>query len=194
MPCCLFVVNQVTEPGRRIIVGWLGNTPASQSLSRDLSLGPNGELLQRFVPELSVLRVPSSLRSLHGGRGGIILSSQQAEVYAEFTVGSLGSNNDPPVFGLTVLRGPGGEGTNITVDLQRQHVNVGTRAGPLLGSSSRVSMHVYIDHTIVEVIVNNQTALTYFADVKSMLSADIVVVGAGAGVTASVHAWKLKSI
>ena len=43
--------------GRRVLVGWVGNqTFAAQSLARDLSLSPAGELLQRFVPELRMLR------------------------------------------------------------------------------------------------------------------------------------------
>jgi len=34
--------------------------PASQSLARDLTLSEDYELLQQFVPELQVLRLPST--------------------------------------------------------------------------------------------------------------------------------------
>ena len=70
--------DQVTESGRRVLVGWTvdgdrcqgsegnwlpcvaGHTelPASQGLARDLSLSSTYELLQRFVPELQTLRIP----------------------------------------------------------------------------------------------------------------------------------------
>ena len=42
--------DQVAVPGRRVIVCWLGGTPAQQSLSRDVTLSPKTELLQQFVP------------------------------------------------------------------------------------------------------------------------------------------------
>ena len=47
--------------GRRVLIGWIGGgSPASQSLARDLSLSADYELLQAFVPELQVLRKPST--------------------------------------------------------------------------------------------------------------------------------------
>ena len=53
--------QQVAVAGRRTLVGWIGgNTIASQSLGRDLSLSPAYELLQQFVPELKQLRKPGT--------------------------------------------------------------------------------------------------------------------------------------
>ena len=56
--------NQVAVNGRRVMIGWISaccgggciDPFASQSLPRDLSLSPDYELLQTFVPELKVLR------------------------------------------------------------------------------------------------------------------------------------------
>ena len=43
--------NQVAVNGRRVLIGWIGGgSPASQSLSRDLTLSADYELLQQFVP------------------------------------------------------------------------------------------------------------------------------------------------
>lgn len=56
--------NQVAKNGRRVLLGWIGGTtPASQSLARDLTLSADYELLQAFVPELQVLRQPTSLET-----------------------------------------------------------------------------------------------------------------------------------
>merc|ERR1712185_364896 len=56
--------DQVTQPGRRVLIGWTGpgDNPvfgghgSAQSLPRDLSLAPDKSLVQRFVPELQKLR------------------------------------------------------------------------------------------------------------------------------------------
>eukprot|EP01052_Picozoa_sp_SAG31_P082151 SAG31_NODE_42150_length_273_cov_0.551724_1_plen_62_part_01 len=41
--------------------GWIGGgAPASQSLSRDLTLSSDYELLQQFVPEYKILRQPAT--------------------------------------------------------------------------------------------------------------------------------------
>jgi hypothetical protein len=56
--------NQVAVPGRKVLLGWLGygggKDTAMQSLGRDLSLSKDYELLQQFVPELKMLRIPGS--------------------------------------------------------------------------------------------------------------------------------------
>lgn len=60
--------DQVTKPGRRVLIGWTGPADflvqleshlkqSTQSLPRDLSLASDRSLRQRFVPELQILRV-----------------------------------------------------------------------------------------------------------------------------------------
>lgn len=60
--------DQVTKPGRRVLIGWTGKADGevrtvtnvwgnAQSLPRDLSLASDKSLLQRFIPELQVLRL-----------------------------------------------------------------------------------------------------------------------------------------
>ena len=152
--------NQVATQGRRVMVAWVGTSPAAQSLPRDLSLNAKGELLQAFVPELQQLRNSSSL------------ASSQLELLARYTL----TPTTTGVFGVHVLATPdGSERTSIGVDLNRRMVFVdGTqqgsdvlRAGPLLGSGTDIYMHVYVDHSIVTVLVNNQTALTVLVSPSS---------------------------
>ena len=80
--------NQVAKPGRRVLIGWTGpaDGPAfrgqgsAQGLPRELSLGADKSLLQRFVPELETLRTghPSS------AVGTTYDAGLQSEVYATF--------------------------------------------------------------------------------------------------------------
>lgn len=59
----------------------------------------------------------------------------------------------------------GKSSTKILVDFDRELVmvdattqgNNAIRAGPLLGPKGTVSIHAYIDHSIIAVIFNNQT-------------------------------------
>ena len=80
--------DQVTKPGRRVLIGWLGSTDPlvqvlsrvqsnAQSLPRELSLAKDKSLLQRFVPELQMLRAQYRRRNpvsvdvgLQGGEWG----------------------------------------------------------------------------------------------------------------------------
>eukprot|EP01043_Picozoa_sp_COSAG02_P074654 COSAG02_NODE_15045_length_1210_cov_1.150315_1_plen_136_part_00 len=62
--------NQVLPAESRIVLmGWTsspedGIGAASQSLSRDLTMSSEYELLQQFVPELQMLRLPGSKRQV----------------------------------------------------------------------------------------------------------------------------------
>lgn len=147
--------------GRRVLVAWVGNsTFAAQSLARDLSLSPSGKLLQRFVPELRMLRLPPADAPFVG---------LQAEVYAQF-VHIAADDNAEGTAGVSVLASLDNpiEKTRVGVDWSTETVfvdgtrqgNPAVRAGPLLGSKTNVSVHVYVDHAYVTAIFNEQVALT----------------------------------
>lgn len=193
--------DQVVQPGRRVMVGWTG--PASiaglaipwnaQSLPRDLSLGPDRSLRQRFVPELQMLRS----RKLTGYP---VNASLQAEVLASFGPRSSSSED----FGLTVLGDGKGVGNHtvitlsprtglVTVDATAQQ-NDAVRAGPLPpASSGGWTVHAIIDHCILEVIVNNMTALVvYIAPPEDAGLIDLFS-GGSEGVTDRMDAWVLNT-
>ena len=84
--------DQVTRPGRRVMIGWIGPADwrvrvqsivqgSAQSLPRELSLAPDRSLLQRFVPELRVLR----RKRVEGV--SVSVAGLQAEVLATFEAG-----------------------------------------------------------------------------------------------------------
>ena len=194
----------VATTGRRIMIGWVGNgTFAAQSLPRELSLSPDGCLRQRWVPELRALRVPGAIG------GGL-----QLELSATLTVAPGKADAGRRRFGVRVLVGPSGEGTDIGVDLDTDIVYVDGRdsgscdavpwqcpnpraatgtglypAGPLLGDPSVITLHCYVDAVYVSCIFNNQTAIT--AMVAPSAQALDPVKSFGSGATIQVNTWRL---
>jgi sucrose-6-phosphate hydrolase SacC (GH32 family) len=117
---------QVAENGRRVLIGWVQDDPrdqdvaASQSLSRDLSLSDDYELLQAFVPEYQQLRQPatfeqtsvvaeadsSSRSSSSSSSSSTVVTahsvgSMQIEILATFTFTTIPTH----LFGITALGG-----------------------------------------------------------------------------------------
>lgn len=160
--------NQVLHPGRRVVVGWLGTTPAMQSLPRDISLSSEGELLQAFVPELKTLRRQAEPHPGRGAGGALARSVDDVlgrGLQLEVVVDVLSATaND--TLGIVVQEDPtkeGASGVKILVDPKTELLHVGDRAGPLppAGGSGAAGwrLHVFVDGSSIEVICNNRTAL-----------------------------------
>ena len=217
--------NQVAKKGRRVLVGWVGpltgsptgfvGTPASQSLSRDLSLSENYELLQQFVPEYQSLRQPETFEQTavapETAADEVVhpAGSLQMELVATFTFAA----NPKAPFGVTVLGGmaeavvdcanatvvnrgeaPGGCMVAVADRSVAGSINA---SGPVMPVGARtVAMHMIVDHEIVETIVNNRTAMvTYHKGIPSATSTAVTLVGAGSGsgVTGTVKSWSLDA-
>jgi len=190
-------VNQVIGGGRRIMFAWLGGfSGASMSIGRDLSVNSDYELLQQFVPEMKILRRHET------GFGG-----QQVEIYAKFVIPG-GAESELQPFGVEVLKGPDGDGTRIGIDPASGLVvvdgtsqgNDDVRAGPLMQANcTEVTIHAIIDHSIIEVIVNNRTALTVYVTPKSKRSVGVALYGAGNdgknvnAVSGKLQVWELEA-
>ena len=105
--------------------------------------------------------------------------------------------------GLSVMGDAGGNATTITLSADQELVvadataqaNYYARAGPLpapRGPTMGWTMHVYVDHAVIEVIVNNETALLVFtAPADETGNAQLVGVSNAAGAT--LDAWQLAS-
>ena len=175
---------------RRVLFGWINNgwdqgpgepdrTPQTYSnntlsLPRDLSVGPTGQLRQRFVPELAMLRQNHTRvgkRQLKAGgvakaefvQGG---SGLQLEIRATFSRDPA-AKFGPGTFGLLVLADASlEEYTAISFDPMRSHFlldrshsglaeDEDVRGGPWPAPASEsVTVHIYVDRVVVECIAN----------------------------------------
>lgn len=190
--------NQVREPGRRVIVAWIGGTPAQQSLLRDLWLGPDATMRQAFVPELQKLR--QSNATAGGQQLELLVNISAPADFAGFA--------GVAVLGLATSGVDAAERTLVGVDFGKQLVlidgtaqgNANVRAGPLYGSGGpggvqTANLHIYVDHSIVTVIANQQTGVTALVQPSSAAASAIAPVGLNAaGVKGSVVAYSLASI
>lgn len=165
--------DQVNKPGRRVLIGWIGppdwqvqvvgqeGLGSMQSLPRELSLAPDKSLLQTFVPELQMLR------RQHLVGPSVTVTGLQAEVHASFPSDCAMPKRPGGTCGL--LLDNYGE---LLFDQQRELVtlnltaanNTVIRAGPLPTVHSQMGyvVHLYIDHLVLELIVNNATAMTAY--------------------------------
>ena len=169
----------------------------------DVINSPVVQLRQSFIPELQVLRQSACVR-LNRSRTFVRDVGKQVEIYALF---QGGNRLELDVFAHNRSNG---EKTSIVVDKIRRTVCVnGTlqgahnvRCGPLesgvhgdRGSLKTTSMHVYLDQTLLEVIVNNVTAITASINPTDAAMASGVGVVLDDYVTeVNVEVWPLSSI
>lgn len=209
--------NMVTVPGRRVMVAWLsGLNGAIMSLSRDLWLGLDSAgkaptLYQGFVPEYQQLRVLSTHQkvSLHtpveSYAAKLVPPGQQAEIIASFTVKGGATKTGVEDFGIAVLGCASHEEATyisvhprtglIVVDGRSQKFSP-QRAGPLEPPQAEViEMDIILDTQVIEVIVNQRTAITVFVVPSSTACGEAWLYGVdGRKVTATVDTWKLDSM
>ena len=201
-------LDQVSHAGRRILIGWTGggdpailhNLGSAQSLPRELSLAPDRSLRQRFVPELQTLRT-SEVRA--SGRDAWFprFVGLQAEVCA--TLPAAACSAPDAKCGVMIL-GDGERATKVLlapelglvmVDATAQG-NAQVRGGPLPppDADGAWHIHLYADHSILEVIVNNATALVVYV-LPTAAAGRVALIGLpdGEPTGASIAAWRLSS-
>jgi len=143
--------NQVTQSGRRVMVGQLRPFPfqdppsapgreTSQSLARDITLSADQppQLLQQFVPEFKTLRQQPAASAVNSSGVAIAVAGLQFEVVAAFSWNTAA----PPqkLFGLCV-NGPPSSCTALVVVCQQklcqvqawQHFDTTTAPTHMLG-------------------------------------------------------------
>ena len=200
--------DQVTKPGRRVLIGWAGPADPlvaletqrggnAQSLPRDLSLAKDKSLRQRFVPELQMLRQKHSPRNsasvqvglqaevfatLPPGCGGPSSEGQLEAQACGFRLGSFGELSMDQPRGLVVLNLSAGNNSRV-------------RAGPIPpASAAGYEVHMYIDHSILELIINNITAFVAYwsPPAETTTSLEVALVGQAAG-HGAIEGWVLAT-
>lgn len=194
------------------------------ALPRDVWLSADGRSLrQSFVSELGVLRdtheglgpktlTPAPSRASAGVAHQINVAGPRLEILASFSnvFSAAGECGPAHEFGVLVFGSDDfTEHAAVGFDARAKHVfidrtNVGknatfhdVRAGPCLsdgGESMGLTMHVYVDHSIVTVIANNQTAITVYAPRGSKNSIRVAPYALGGCVDATLDVWKLDAV
>ena len=113
----------------------------------------------------------------------------------------------PPPFGIKVLASADGtEGTTFMFDLDKGLLvgdattqgNAHVRAGPIVTPQGQKThtLHAIVDHSMIEIIADNRTALTLIAKASDAKNVAVELVGTGPG-AAQVHGtlevWNLAS-
>lgn len=190
---------QEAGPADQNTAGWSG----VMSLPRELTLAPGGTLLIRPPEELTGLRerhtrfANVTLAGVHDlGSGGL-----QLELQAEFSFSG-------EVCGLSVLRSPdGAEETRIFYDPGRNKLGVDRRRSSLtksglpldvqegdfeLRAGEPLKLHLFLDHSVLEVFANERFCLTSRVYPQRRDSAGLAAFGQDAEFALNV--WTLPAI
>jgi len=169
--------NQVTRPGRRVLLGWTGESPFDPngagsvlSLPRELSLADDYQLKQKFVDELAVLRKEERTGTQQYGLAAheviAVCPSTDCslELFADASVSLVVSFDED--LGLVTL-----DGTTLGVDK--------VRAAPTPKSNDDYGykIHAIVDHSIVEFIVNDLVAFTIYVNPDETNVGEVRVTG-----------------
>jgi beta-fructofuranosidase len=197
----LYGTNAFTDKnGRRILLGWIcGFKPkrgwnGCMSLPRVLTLDKDQRLIQTPAPGLEKLRgkhveikdlsVKSAEKKLDAVRGDTL------EIVADFAVA------DAEAFGLRVRRSADGNSA-ITMRYAKGSLKVGGTEVPLkLATRSKtLTLHVFIDKSVLEVFVNEGVTSVTRVEYPGEEDLGVSVFAENGSVTLkSLNAWKMKSI
>lgn len=166
--------TQQDASGNRILWGWVQETrPLEEykaagwaglmSLPRVLSVTQDGDLRVNFAPPLETLRAETESVKLAANEdenkqriesirlknccGELLLKARRADAPFQFIVSSAADRTTP---WLTLEYEPAGAG----------RISIGGRPIPVLPEEEGISIHLYIDGSVIEVLVNGQAAWT----------------------------------
>ncbi|MDQ8736910.1 glycoside hydrolase family 32 protein [Paenibacillus sp. LHD-38] len=173
----------IDDKGRCILFGWMPDVARGdfegaagwsgvQALPRELELTASGKLAMRPIPEFKELRGRHSGQADLSAEGDGLrtgIEGRALELIAEFDL----TGAESP-FGIGVLRSEDGrEETRIIVDpiaqqitIDRSHSSLSPlpHSMPITGNyeakEGRLKLHVFVDHSTVEVFCNETTCLS----------------------------------
>jgi beta-fructofuranosidase len=195
----------VAADGRRLLFGWIREqrTVDEQvaagwsgvlSFPREISLTEDGDVAQKPARELAQLR--SSMRKFEG----VMVSSssrpiplttflsRQFEAIVQFP-----ESSDARVVGLLV-RDSAGQGDACTLWFDRSELlgaAQGSDAGPRPGDFPALSLHLFVDHSVVECFVNDRHVRTRRLYPSNTDDFGLTLLTRDAETTANVTAWDL---
>ncbi len=201
------------DAGRRIMFGWINETRPQEeidaagwaglmSVPRLLTLGAENRLLFTPAPELKYLR------RQHVHAEGITLTPDEPAVLPEphgtaLEIHAAMQPGSAARCGLVLFQSPdGANDLRLTWDRAAGEIQLGPERAPLdLNEDEPLSLHAYIDRSVVEVFANRHTCLTgrhYLPASAADDSTDSGGVGAfaegGSAVLESLDVWQLAGI
>jgi beta-fructofuranosidase len=209
-----YAPNTMQVPdGRRIVWGWLNGFPGGRgwngclSLPRQLSLSPDGELLQTPAPQLTKLRcvemewrdvrlnndvetpmeIGIDLPLNHNNEILWLPQTNALEIKAEIDLQSATN------FELQIKNGAHDSIPNL-ISFNGSEIQVLDTQAPLIGNDRKLNLHVFIDRSVLEVFANDEICIT---KIIPPLKPDAVVEVRAHGGTATIEklqAWPLKTI
>jgi beta-fructofuranosidase len=185
---------------RRVLWGWVKGFPGGRgwngclTLPRILTLGDGGRLEQRPAPELQKLRGDrlEQLADIHLNDASRVLektAGDALEILAQIETG------DAKSCGLKVRRSKDGKQA-ITISYDGKHLDVAGAKAPLILPENKrsLSLHIFLDKSVVEVYANDGVCVTRVLDAAGdRLGVEAFAQGGGAKL-AALEAWPLKTI
>ena len=213
---CLYAPAAIRDAaGRRLVWGWLQEqrSPKEQlragwagvmSLPRVLSIGEDGGLLTAFAPELETLREQELYKNdleLDGFMALPGVWGRQLELRLTLTRGRASRT------GLSLRRSPGGEEeTLVYIDWLESRLVVDKGRTSLSSSAfatvemaelpvgDAVSLRLYLDVSVLEIIADDRVALTTRVYPTREDSTGLRFFSRGESGTCDVNVWRLGSI
>lgn len=209
------------DQGRRLMIGWLRESRevsqsvaagwnGAHSIPRILTLRPDNRLNVEPAPELQRLRgqhIQYADMTIQRGTADILpdIQGRSLEICAEFAPG------DTPRFGLKLLCSSDGEEQTVIaydrasqvlmVDRGRSRANPTgvdtlTQAAPLaLAPGEPLRLHIFLDHSVIEIFANGHTCLTTRVYPTRADSTGVsVFADAGSALLRQLDVWSLDSI
>ena len=190
----------VDDKGRTIMFGWVSGFKLGRawngclSLPRVLTIGADGLLRQEPVPELQKLREQHiRLDALNLKNGGHVIEEPGGETLEILAVFEPG---DAETIGLKLRRSDDGRKA-ITISYDGRTLDVVGTAVPfkLAGDEKTLTLHVFLDKTVMEVFVNGGrecvTKVIYSGEQD--LGLELFATG-GRAMVRSVDIWRIKPI
>jgi beta-fructofuranosidase len=193
--------TMLDEHGNRILWGWIPETrPESEyraagwagvmALPRVLSLAPDKSLRMSVSPEAKGLRTSHRVaqrddRNRAKALAGVRISDLAGEIEARFAA--------KRGFHLRLLSEKGEKFTEISFDPQQKdaELKVNGIAGAL-ATESAITLRMFVDGSVVEVVANDMTAIT--ARVYVAPSSPLLIDVAEIDVLESLEVWGMKPI
>jgi beta-fructofuranosidase len=189
----------LAQDGRRIVWGWIMGFPNGRgwngclSLPRLLSVSRDGRLLQKPSPELVKLRQEKvQLRNVRLNNASQMLTIPQMntlEILAEIDLQTAKNA------GLRLKDG-GKDSKPIVVSLDGSEVCATDVKAPLelSGPKKKLILHLFLDHSVMEVFANDRTCITRIVPVlNSNITLELFASG-GSATFKHVQVWQMKTI